>query len=171
MGILFFISLLAYKRRKDTNLFRGSAFRVVVAIMVFYFILIFLLGLLLGFGKTLFSLKPSAWMQGLIPTLVITVLIERLRYIIIKNNIADKLGIYLLTLLTTALYLVIRRNIFALSTSYSIFVFVCELVMTTIASEMLATFMDIDYRIFTYNRVQDYNKPIYVYTSNIHEFR
>lgn len=150
-GVLFFISLLVFKKRKDTNLFRASAFRVVFAIIVFYFIIIFLLGLLLGFGKTLFSLKPSSLMQGLIPALVITVLIERLRFILIKNNITDKLAIYLLALLTSIAYVVIKTDIFSLSSSYSIFVFLCELVMTTIASELLVTFMDMNYRIFTYS--------------------
>lgn len=150
-GILFFISLLVFKKRKDTNLFRTSASRVVFAIMVFYFIIIFLLGLLLGFGKTLFSLKPSSLMHGLVPAFLITVFIERLRFILIKNNTTDKIAIYLLALLTAIVYVVIRVDIYSLNTSYSIFVFICELVMTTVACELLVTFMTINYRIFTYN--------------------
>ena len=145
LGISLFIANLAYKKKKDTNFFRGSATRILLAVIIFYFIIILLLGLILGFGKTLFSLNPRIWLQGLIPTFIITVVIERLRYIIIKNNPTEKKAIYILTGLISLLNILRISNIFTLHSLYDAFVFVSVTVLPVIAQELLSTYLACNY--------------------------
>ena len=152
-GILLFIATLIYKKKKDTNFFRASAFRIVFSVMVFYFLIILLSGLLLGFGKTLFSPRPSTWMKGLVPTLIIILIIERLRFILVKNNTTDKLGIIILTIEVMLVYIAINTSIFSLNNGYKIFVFLCTTVMSAVARELLSNYMVMNYRVFTYNLV------------------
>ena len=169
-GILLFIATLIYKKKKDTNFFRASAFRIVFSVMVFYFLIILLSGLLLGFGKTLFSPRPSTWMKGLVPTLIIILIIERLRFILVKNNTTDKLGIIILTIEVMLGYIAINTSIFSLNNGYKIFVFLCTTVMSAVARELLSNYMVMNYRVFTYNLVQTYNELIPIHISNFHKF-
>ncbi len=145
LGIILLIVTRAYKKKRDTNFFRGSATRIMLAVIIFYFIIIFLLGLLLGFGKTLFSMNPYKWLQGLIPTFIITIISERLRYLIVKNNPTEKKAIYLLTALMALFNIVVITNIFTLSSLYVIFIFICVTVLPIIAQELLSTYLVLNY--------------------------
>lgn len=145
LGIVLFIAGLAYKKKRDTNFFRGSATRIMLAVIIFFFIIIFLLGLILGFGKTMFSLNPYRWLQGLIPTLIITIISEKLRYLIIKNNPTEKKAIYMLTALMIVFNILLITNIFTLTSLYVLFIFLCVTVLPIIAQELLSTYLVVNY--------------------------
>ena len=145
LGIVLFIANLAYKKKRDTNFFRGSATRIMLAIVIFYYIIMFLLGLILGFSKTMFSLNPYKWVQGLIPTLIITIISERLRYLIIKNNPTEKKAIYLLTAVMMLFNILVITNIFTLTNYYVLFVFICVTALPIIAQELLSTYLVCNY--------------------------
>ena len=145
LGILLFISGFVYKKKRDTNFFGGSATRILLAVIIFYFIIIFLLGLILGFGKTLFSLNPDRWIKRVIPTFIVTLVIERLRFILIKNNPTEKKAIYLLTAIIACFNILLISNIFTLNTPYDIFVFSCVTVLPIIAQELLSTYLVFNY--------------------------
>ena len=145
LGIMLFIAGLVYKKNRDTNFFRGAATRIVLSVIIFYFIALFLLGLVLGFGKTLFSLNPERWIKKVIPIFVITLLIERLRYVLIKNNKTERKAIYLLTALVAVFNILLISNIFTLKSLYDIFVFSCVTVLPIIAQELLSTYLVLNY--------------------------
>ena len=145
LGILLFVSTLVYKKKKDSNIFRGSATRIMIAVIIFYFIISILLGMYIGFSKTLFSPDPRMWVTGLIPILIVTIISENLKYILIKNNLTNKKAIYFLTALLTVLNIVVITNIASLNTLYKLFVFMCVTLMTITAQEMLSTYMICNY--------------------------
>lgn len=145
LGIVLFVSRIIYKKRRDTNIYRKQAFTMVFAVLLFYFITIFLLGLILGYSKTPFSLNPFKWLHGLIPALLITIIIEKIRLIIIKNNEENRTSIYLLTFLLMLFYLVISTNNVMLDNWYRRFIFLCVTLMPIIAEEMLSTHVTINY--------------------------
>ena len=104
-----------------------------------------MLGLVLGFGKTLFSTNPDRWIRKVIPIFVVTLLIERLRYILIKNNQIERKAIYLLTVLTAVFNILLISNLFSLKNLYDVFVFVCVTVLPIIAQELLSTYIVLHY--------------------------
>ena len=104
LGIVLFVVSIIYKKKRDSNIYRKQAFTMTFSVILFYFIILFLLGLLLGYNRTLFSLSPIEWMHGLIPALIITFIVERIRFIIIKNNEENRLSIYIITVLTILFY-------------------------------------------------------------------
>ncbi len=145
LGILLFVATLVYKRKKDSNIFRGSATRIMIAVMIFYFIVSILLGMYIGLSKTLFSLNPRIWITGLIPVLMITIITENLKYILIKNNLTDTKAIISVTALLTVFNIVVITNIASLNTTYKLFIFLCVTLMTVTAQEMLSTYLICNY--------------------------
>ncbi len=159
---IFLISKLVYKKKKDTSFFRIQAFRIVVIVLLFFYILVSFMGLILGFSKTNFSLNPTKWMQGLIPVLLITVLMEQTRYILIRNNIGDKKGYYILTVLFILFNVALSENIFTLNNYYRLFVFLCTKFMPITAKELLSNYIVKNYGFlptFTYKMAMN----LYIY--------
>ena len=145
LGIILLTLRNIYKRKRDTNIYRKQAFTMVFAVLLFFFIIIFLLGLLLGYNTTYFSLNPFTWIHGLIPMLLITIIVEKIRLIVIKNNEENKLSIYLLTAILILFYIVISTNSILINTWYKAFIYICTIFMPIIAEELLSTHMTINY--------------------------
>ena len=145
LGMILFGSLLIYDKKKDNNFLKWSATKIVVAMLIFYYIVISILGISLGFSKTLFSLNISRLFQGAIPVLTITLINEYLRFILIKNNFIEKKAIYIITILMILLNITINSNINILTDSYKIFIFICTVVIPIIAQELLGTYMVLYY--------------------------
>ena len=145
LSIVYFVIMLNYEKKKDNKFQRDSAFRIVVSVLLFYFIVISMLGLILGFTRTLFSPQISYWTQGFIQALIVTVLMEYIRYTLIRNNFTNKISICIITLLMIFLNIIINSNIYNLTENYRIFVFICTIVFPAIAQELLGSYMVYNY--------------------------
>lgn len=66
LTIILLVVLLLYGRKKDTNIYKWSATRIVIVVLLCYFIIVSLLGLILGFNRTLFSLNIPNWFNRII---------------------------------------------------------------------------------------------------------
>lgn len=141
VGVVLFVSLLVYGWKKDQNTLKLSATRIVVSVLLFYYILLFLLGIPLGFSKTLFSTNINQWMEGLIPAFFLTIMMEYLRFLIISSNPFQKKGIYFLTFLLILCNISINANYAALLNGYGIFLFFCVTVFPIIAQETLSSYI------------------------------
>jgi len=120
------------------------------------------MGLILGFTKTMFSLNPKKWIQGLIPMLLITIMVEQTRFILIKNNTSDKKGYIGITILLILFNVALSENIFAINNFYRLFIFTCVTFMPIIAKEMLSSYMVKNYGFlptFTYKIIMN----LYIY--------
>ncbi len=56
-GILLIITFFIYGKKKDNDIDKGSATRKIIAILLCYLIILLILGIFIGFNKTLFSIK------------------------------------------------------------------------------------------------------------------
>ena len=95
-GCILFGSLIFYGKKKDNNFLKWSATKIVVAVLVCYYVLIAILGIYLGFNKTYFSLDINKWFSGLIPIGLITYITEYLRFVLIKNNLLVMINLIIL---------------------------------------------------------------------------
>lgn len=144
-GIILFGTLLIYDKKKDNNFLKWSATKIVVAVLIFYYIVISILGIYLGFSRTLFSFNISRLFRGAIPVLIITLITEYLRFILIKNNFIEKKSNYIITILMILLNITINSNINILTDGYKIFIYICTIVVPIIAQELLCTYMVSNY--------------------------
>jgi len=173
LGIILIVASREYKKKKDTNLFRGAAFRILTSVLIAFFIVIYLLGLLMGFNKTYFSLNPNSWMQGLIPVFIITVILERLKFILIKNNSEEKKNIYVITVLTILLNVAVFSNIYNIDNNYKLFIFVCVTLLPIIAQELLTSFIIYNYGLLpalTYKLVMNLYVYVLPITTNLGDY-
>ncbi len=141
IAALLFASLLVYGIKKDRNALKVSATRIIISVLLFHFIIVFFLGLSLGFNKTLFTLDVSQWFNGLIPAFFLTVVMEYLRFLLISSNPFDRKGIYYLTLLLILFNICINANYATLIDGYGVFVFICVVVCPAIAQELLSSYI------------------------------
>ena len=70
---------------------------------IIFLILIYGLGLLTGYLKTIYSLDPISILKNVLPVIILYVLTEILRYTTIKKSLNNKLISFLLLLLTSAI--------------------------------------------------------------------
>ena len=141
VGFILYISLLLYKKKRDDNFLKVYASETVIIIMLSFLILISLLGIVLGYNKTLFSLSVNTWFKGVIPAFIVTIISEYLRFILIKNNTNEKLGIYIITFLMILFNIITNYSIPDFTDSYKIFTFICTIVCPAIGQELLASYM------------------------------
>ena len=138
---MFLTARLIYKKKRDTSFYRKQAFRIVISVLLFFYIVISILGLVIGFSKTFFSLNPYNWTQGLIPTLLITIMVEQIRFLLIRNNSGDKKGYYALLVILILFNVALSTNIFSINNFYRLFIFTCVTFMPIVAQEMLSNYM------------------------------
>ncbi len=173
VGIVLFISLLVYGKKKDNNALKISATRIIVSGLLFFFIIVFLLGLSLGYSKTLFSLNVHNWFNGLIPAIILTVIMESLRFILIVSNPFERKGIWILTILFIILNVGINTNYYAFSNGYRVFVFFCVTVFPVIAQEALSSYIVYQYGFlpaFVYKLVMNLYLYVIPYMTNLGDY-
>ncbi|MBQ6992491.1 MAG: signal peptidase I [Clostridia bacterium] len=143
-GIILFGSLLYYGKKKDNNFFRWSATKIVVSVLICYYVITLILGIHLGFSKTFFSLKFENILMGIVPVLIINLICEYLKFVLIRNNFINKKAIYILTALMCIFNVIINLSS-SINEGYEIFAFICMIVIPIIAQEILSTYLIFNY--------------------------
>jgi len=143
-GIILFGSLLYYGKKKDNNFFRWSATRIVVSVLICYYVVTLILGLQLGFNKTFFSLKIENILMGVVPILIMNLICEYLKFVLIRNNFINKKAIYILTALMTIFNVIINISS-SINEGYEVFAFICMIVLPIIAQEIVSTYLIYNY--------------------------
>lgn len=143
-GIILLGSLLYYGKKKDNNFLKWSAIKIVISVLIFYYLITLILGIQLGFTKTLFSLNIKNILVGCVPVLIITLITEYLKFVLIKNNFINKKAIYILTALMAIFNIIINISS-SINEGYEIFAFICMMVLPLIAQEILSTYLIYNY--------------------------
>ncbi len=72
---------------------------------------------------------------------ILICLMEVIRFILIKKNITNKLGITILALIIISFEIVINLNVSTLNNTYKIFLFICTIALPIIANNLLCTYI------------------------------
>lgn len=139
LGLVSLVALIDYGPKKDNNHLRVQVTRIVLAILLFYFIVIFLMGIQMSFQKTFASLDVNKWFLGIIPMALFTVIIEYLRYVICKNNYYDKTSILIMTLLFCFINILLNTGTHV--GRFDIFKYICITVLPIVSQEFLTTYL------------------------------
>ena len=93
--IIILISNFGLKR--DKRYLKTTTTMTVITDLMLYGIIIYLLGIVLGFNRSYFVLDILTFSKNIIPVILITVLLEMLRYLVVSNcykNINQRRLIY-----------------------------------------------------------------------------
>lgn len=137
--VLLIPNLMFFGIKKDKNYYLGYTIRLIVTILLISGLVIYFLGLILGFTKGVFGLKT--FLTIVIPEFILIFLWEYLRFIVIGNGHTNIKARFSFTLLLVIFSIVIQLVPGSIVDSYTAFVFVCTIVFPTIALEFLCTFL------------------------------
>ena len=138
--ISFIILILSFGWKKDNNYLKKYIIRSLISILMAYMILIYGLGIFLGFTKGFLSHNAN-FFKNLAVSVFFILELEAVRYLICKNSLHSKKPIILFTILSSILCVLLEINISNLETSEHIFIFASTIVLPIIAQELLCSYM------------------------------
>ena len=140
--LLFLVIFLRlyFGKYSNKSYYTGYIVRTVVMVLMAIGIIIYLLGLIVGFS-TGYSYSLNTLLYSIIPIVLVTTLIEYLRYIVVKFNYDNIRSTLLFTILLSLLEIFFYLNIGVLNTSYKVFVFISITVLPIITENYLCTYL------------------------------
>lgn len=137
--LLLIPNLMFFGLKKDKNYYLGYTIRLILTILMVSGIVIYFLGLVLGFTKGVVGLKTIFTI--VVPEFILIFLWEYLRFIVIGNGHTGFKTRFIFTLLLAIFSIVIQFIPGSVYDSYTTFVFICTIVFPTIALEFLCTYL------------------------------
>ena len=140
--LLFLVIFLRlyFGKYSNKSYYTGYIVRTVVMVLMAIGIIIYLLGLIVGFS-TGYSYSLNTLLYSIIPIVLVTTLIEYLRYIVVKFNYDNIRSTLIFTILLSLLEIFFYLNIGVLTTSYKVFVFISVTVLPIITENYLCTYL------------------------------
>jgi signal peptidase I len=139
-ALVFVSSIILLGYRKDKNLNKVDVIQIVFIYCVTYLILTYIGGIAVGYYKNLYSLNFIKIIENIFPLLILIILEELVRYNIISKE-ANKFVIFLLIMLFVSFDILTQYNAYNLSTSSGIFELIGYLILPSIITNALLTFM------------------------------
>ena len=136
--VLLIVSYLIFGLKKDNNYNKNSSIRIVVAKVMCFGIISYILGIVLGFNRG-YAYSLQSLVYGIIPTILLTIVTEMLRYTLLKNTFGYKKAVIIFTILIILLNIVIKVGV--IDTSYKLFLFMVATVLPIIAIESLCSYL------------------------------
>ena len=138
IGIYF---IYKYGLMKDNNYAKSNVTKIVISCLLSYFVTIYLLGILLGFNKTVLSFTPSYFFRVVLLDAILIVFEELIRYIICRNTQHKKLPVIIYSIILIILNIIIEISGFNLSDNEMVFIFVSTVIIPVIARELLCSYL------------------------------
>ncbi|MBQ6477544.1 MAG: signal peptidase I [Bacilli bacterium] len=138
IGIYF---IYKYGLMKDNNYAKSNVTKIVISCLLSYFVTIYLLGILLGFNKTVLSFTPSYFFRVVLLDAILIVFEELIRYIICRNTQHKKLPVIIYSIILIILNIIIEISGFNLSDNEMVFIFISTVIIPVIARELLCSYL------------------------------
>ena len=139
---IILITLLAFFGfEKDKSFLRGSTARIVTAALMAFLLIIYGLGIVLGFRRGFLYHDLFSLIKNIAFVVMITFEIEIIRYIIAKKCFQDEKMLVIFTVLSTIFNIFMEINMGVLNTSEDKFIFLSTIIFPIMANESLCSFM------------------------------
>ena len=136
---ILFKQLFGFER--DRNRYSKPVCIEIIIYMLIYFLSYYLFGILITFVKTQNYLNYSGLIDVIIPTILIIVIKEILRYMILRKSEGSKILIVNSCLFFIIFDLMSYFNNIDLSSSYSIFIFISIILLPIISENVFCTYL------------------------------
>ena len=140
-GILCLISLLIFHFPRDKSYYRAGTLRLVIISLLSYLIIIYGLGLIIGFVKTPFSHGILTIFKNIVPVILFIVFREVIRYLIAKNSPDSKLPMIFITILYISLSIIIEMNYANVTNLEGYFILLSVTILPIIFKESLYSYL------------------------------
>ena len=140
-GILSLISLLIFRFPRDKTYYRAGTLRMVIISLLSYLIIIYGLGLLIGFVKLPFAHTPLAIIKNIVPVILLIVFKEIIRYLICKNSSDNKWPVIIITFLYIVLGIIIEFSYSNISNLEGLFILFTVTILPLSFKEILYSYL------------------------------
>ena len=130
---------LFFGKQKDESYYTGYTNRTITTILMIVGIVIYMLGIILGFTKS-YGYNLHA-LKDVLSIIALVILMEYFRLIVIKNNYKNIKLTIIFTFLLGLLEVFANLNIDSLVSSYKQFVFISLVVLPIFADQFLCTYL------------------------------
>ncbi|NMA50378.1 MAG: signal peptidase I [Mollicutes bacterium] len=148
MGIYFFIlsiiMLIRFGFMKDNNYIKPSVIRIIIAVLMAYFIIIYGLGIITGFSQGLSSFTKDIILNGILYDIVIITSQEIIRHIICKNAQNNKKPIIIYTLLLIFVSILMQASSYSFDSREGIFIFFSVVLIPIVAEHLLCSYINVN---------------------------
>ena len=139
--LLIIPSYFIFGLPKDNNYNKNSGVRIVILFTMFFGIISYLLGIIIGFNKG-FNISTNTIFYGIIPIILLTITIELLRFIVLNKAFYDKISILFFTIFTSLIYIVL--NFTGVNSSYDLFILFSTIIIPFLAIEILCSYLSVN---------------------------
>lgn len=144
IGILFlliFVLILNFSLKKDKNYIKPVVLRSVIAFLMFYLVVLYGLGVILGFSKSYLSLDLKTELLTILPIVLVMASTELLKKIVFSRCFKDTKIIVIYTTLIATLLILYDINITSIQSPFDIFIFVCTVLLPVVVQEALCSYI------------------------------
>ena len=134
------ILLSRFRLYKNNNYLNPYATRIVISCLMSFLVTIYLLGLLMGFNRSIFAFSFRYIFNIIVLEFVAIVFEELIRYIICKNA-DNKLPIILYTIILCILNIIIEINGYDFSNNGQLFIFITKVTLPVISRECICSYL------------------------------
>lgn len=124
----------------DKNYKTSSSIRLIIICLFSFLILIYALGLITGFTKTIFAMTALGILSNILPIIILIVVQEIIRYIIIKNCFHNNKPIVYITVLFILLSIMLETNYYNFYKLEDYFIFLCVSCLPIVAKQLLYSY-------------------------------
>lgn len=144
ISILFIMALIlftAFGFKKDNSYLKGSASRTVLSGLMTFMLIIYGLGIILGFNRGFLTADVYNFVKNVLFVLIVIILLEIVRFLIAKNCFQNVKLLIFFTILSSMLNIFLELNLGTLNSSEDIFIFLSTIIFPVLAAEALCSFM------------------------------
>lgn len=145
LGIMFTTAYLMLGFEKNDNIYRKPLFKNVLIVILSYFLIIYLLGLKIGFVRTIYNgLSNTNITRNIIPFVFIVIFSELLRFIFINKSNKNRLMIIFSCIVFILFNISYYYKIYDFRESNELFQFLGIIVLGNIATNIFLTILCIN---------------------------
>lgn len=133
--------LILFRIRKNNNYLKKNTLRLTIISLLSYFLIIYALGLVLGFTKNFFDLSIKGILLNILPILTVIISQEIIRYLTAVNTTLNRKPLYIVSISYVLYTVIFNIDISRLFIIEYDFIFFCTIVAVAVARELLFTYL------------------------------
>lgn len=139
--VITVILLYKYGFYKDNNYLKKYSIRLTFVCILSLLLILYMLGFLTGYSKTVFIYKFIPIIKNVIPIILVTILEEIIRHIVCRNSDKKILPVVILSIIYLLSNVITEMNYYVFNDFKDIFRFFCSIFLPLFAKEALYSYI------------------------------
>ena len=135
------LAIWVFGYHRDKHYLRSYATRIIVSCLLLAAIVSYMLGLILGYTYSSFSLDIGQIACGLLPVALVSAGTEMLRYLVFRAYYRKTLPVVIFTTITIIMNVLLVTNVGSFTNAETIFITICSCILPIMATEAICSYL------------------------------